>query len=111
VDVNNHELAVRAGSSPVLPTEIALHQNYPNPFNPATRISFSLPNTGQVRLDIFNFLGQRVSTLVDSTLEAGYHELIWDGNDSDGGTAASGIYFYRIETDRYVDSRRMMLLK
>jgi hypothetical protein len=111
VDTNNREYSLRVGSSVPIPAEFALHQNYPNPFNPTTRIDFSLPVEGHVLLEVFNILGQRVVTLINGNLEAGSHEVIWDGTDTQGNPVASGVYFYRIKTDNHVDSRRMILLK
>jgi hypothetical protein len=83
-----------------------LNSNYPNPFNPDTRISFYLPRAADVKLEIFNVLGQRVSTLIDGSLEAGDHSVIWDGSQ-----AASGIYFYRLQAGEKIISSRMLLLK
>ncbi len=77
-----------------------------NPFNPTTEISFALPNAADVKLAVFNIMGQRVATLVDQHLEAGNHSVIWDGSQ-----VASGIYFYRIDAGDYVESRKMVLLK
>jgi hypothetical protein len=89
-----------------LPTEYSLHQNYPNPFNPITEISFALPNAANVKLEIFNIMGQRVATLVDQHLEAGNHSVTWDGS-----RVASGIYFYRFDAGDFVESKKMVLLK
>ncbi len=95
----------------LLPDEFALYQNYPNPFNPSTQIDFYLPQASDVRLEIFNILGQKVTTLVDSRLGHGYHHVVWNGQDSDNRAVATGIYFYRIETDGKVKTRKMLLLK
>ena len=89
-----------------LPTEFALEQNYPNPFNPITEINFSIPIATDVKLEIYNVMGQKVATLVNDRLEAGYHTAAWDGGD-----VASGVYFYRLKADSFVQSRKMMLLK
>jgi hypothetical protein len=94
-----------------LPTEFALAQNYPNPFNPTTEISFDLPRNSHVELNVFNILGQRVANLVSGEMDAGSHQISWDGTDSDGGSVASGIYFYRISADDFSSSKKMMLLK
>lgn len=94
-----------------LPTFFALHQNAPNPFNPDTDIKFSLPRPGHVRLDVFNITGQIVTTLAASHFDAGEHTVTWNGTDSDGHAVASGIYFYRIQTDEFTDSKKMVLLK
>ena len=94
-----------------LPIEYALDQNYPNPFNPDTQIGLALPSDSHVRLNIFNVLGQHVRTLVDGEMPAGYHTVTWDGNDSDGSSVASGVYFYRITAEDFTSSKKMMLLK
>ncbi len=94
-----------------LPEEYNLRQNYPNPFNPETRIEFSLPKPSFVKLDIYNILGERITTLVNEQLSAGNWSTSWDGTHSNGSKVASGIYFYRIETDSFVKSKKMLLLK
>ncbi|MEZ5359941.1 MAG: FlgD immunoglobulin-like domain containing protein [Candidatus Zixiibacteriota bacterium] len=95
----------------VLPTTFALSQNVPNPFNPTTMISFSIPQGGHVSLEILNVLGQRVRHLVDGDYPAGTHEVIWDGTDSHGNPAATGIYFYRISSNEFTSTRKMLLVK
>jgi hypothetical protein len=101
-----------AGNAPSsVPTSYALNQNYPNPFNPSTEISFALKADGNVRLTVFNVLGQQVSTLINEFMPAGNHTITWDGRSNDGGSAASGIYFYRIQANDYVETRKMTLLK
>jgi len=94
-----------------LPQEFALRQNYPNPFNPTTVIRFALPEDGRVKIEVFNVLGQKITTLVDQYLTAGYKETGWDGKDSKGRAVGSGIYFYRICTEKFTDVRKMVLLK
>jgi hypothetical protein len=94
-----------------LPTEYALDQNYPNPFNPDTHIGFALPNDSRVQLTVYNVLGQHVRTLIDGEMPAGYHDVLWDGNDADGSSVASGVYFYRISAQGFESSKKMMLLK
>jgi len=94
-----------------LPTAFELYQNYPNPFNPYTVIEFALPTAGGVRLEVFNLLGQRVSTLLDRRLSAGRHSVYWDATGSDGARVASGVYFYRLSAGDMVVSKKMMLLK
>lgn len=94
-----------------LPNEYHLSQNYPNPFNPSTVISFTLPTAAEVRLDVINLLGQRVTTLVDVALSAGEHFVTWSGEDQSGNRVASGVYFYRLETDDFSQTRKMLLLK
>jgi hypothetical protein len=93
-------------SSDQIPTVFSLDQNQPNPFNPVTEISFGLPVDSHVRLVIYNVTGQKVTTLVDENRQAGMHTVIWNGS-----TAASGIYFYRLEAGSFVETRKMMLIK
>ncbi len=89
----------------LIPGELTC-QNYPNPFNPATDIQFGLPCASHVKLEIYNIMGQKHTTLVDTDLPAGYHTYQWDGSN-----AASGVYFYRLVTDAEVISRTMLLVK
>ncbi|MFH1700168.1 MAG: choice-of-anchor J domain-containing protein [Candidatus Zixiibacteriota bacterium] len=98
-------------SSGVIPSRFSLAQNYPNPFNPITKIAFHLPVINEVRLDVFNVLGQRVRTLVDGLKEPGVHSVIWDGKDDAGALVASGIYFYSLKTESHIACRKMILLK
>jgi len=88
------------------PAEYRLEQNRPNPFNPTTEIQFSLPEACNVRLEVFNMLGQRVQTLVNDRLEVGYHTYSWNA-----GNFASGIYFTRLRAGTFIDTKKMILLK
>jgi hypothetical protein len=91
-----------------------LFQNYPNPFNPATKIQFKLPEKPtpiHTSLKIYNILGQVVKTLVDEPKEGGYHQLIWDGTDSEGSEVSSGIYFYTVEAGDHRETKKMTLMK
>ncbi len=99
------------GPPKVIPDRFALHQNYPNPFNPTTTITYSLPRSADVQLDIYNILGRRVVRLVNEFQKAGEHTIQWNGRDRRGNEAASGIYFYRISADDRVQSKKMLLLK
>jgi hypothetical protein len=89
-----------------LPNGWSLAQNYPNPFNPATEIQFALPEASDVRLTVYNVLGQTVATLVNGHVEAGDHTVTWDGS-----AAASGVYLYRLEAGTYSEAKKMLLLK
>ena len=90
----------------IAPTLFGLEQNYPNPFNPNTTIRFSIPVETDVRLNVFNALGQEVAEIINSRLKEGYHEV-----EFDAGTLTSGIYFYRLEADKFVDVKKMIILK
>ncbi|MDF1544721.1 MAG: T9SS type A sorting domain-containing protein, partial [bacterium] len=94
-----------------LPTEFYLAQNYPNPFNPITVIAFGLPEQSHVRLAIYNVLGQRIRTLIDEPRAAGSYEATWDGTGDGGMHISTGIYFYKLETDTYAETRKMVLMK
>ena len=94
-----------------LPTGFVLYQNYPNPFNPATSIKFTVPIRGHVNIAVYDLLGRKIRTLVDQPLEAGSQSVLWDGMNTDGESVASGLYFYRMKTDSFEETRKMMLLK
>ncbi len=84
----------------------SLSQNYPNPFNPTTQISFNLPKAGNVELQVFNMLGQQVSTLISGSMAAGQHIATFDARN-----LASGLYFYRLTAGSYSATMKMMLIK
>jgi hypothetical protein len=94
------------GSSENLPNEFSLSQNYPNPFNPTTSIQYALPVAQHVNLSVYNVLGQTVVTLVDGQMEAGRYTVDWEASDN-----SSGVYFYRLTTDKNTETRKMLLLK
>ena len=108
--------AVRAvaqlGSARLVPRQYALFANFPNPFNPSTSIEYALPGATEVELAIYDILGQQVQTLVAHELQgAGYYRLTWDGRDHSGHTVSSGMYFYRLATPAFTQTRKMILLK
>lgn len=94
-----------------VPQATRLEQNYPNPFNPTTSIKFSLKKSSDVALKIYNSAGQLVKTLVDGKKEADYYDVQWNGVDEVGKPVSSGIYFYRLETDDFSQTKSMILLK
>lgn len=109
-EVGYWHLAIQriAGSAepPVLIRQNWLGQNVPNPFNPMTTISFALAQAGAVRLRVFNLKGERVADLVDGHLPAGRHSLVFRPTE-----LSSGVYFYRLETGGFTESRTLLLLK
>ncbi|MFH1566801.1 MAG: FlgD immunoglobulin-like domain containing protein, partial [Gemmatimonadota bacterium] len=95
----------------LLPREPGLDPNYPNPFNPATTIPFALPTAQDVRLEVYNVLGQRVRTLLSGPLEPGFHTLVWNGRDDAGRDVAAGLYLSLLETAELRLTRKMLLVK
>jgi hypothetical protein len=89
-----------------VPTAYALHQNYPNPFNPSTDISYAIPAETHVTLKVYNLLGQEMATLVDDTKSAGKHTVSWNASEN-----ASGVYFYRLETNDFSATKKMVYMK
>jgi hypothetical protein len=101
-------VAERGGS---VPTEYALEQNYPNPFNPETMIKYQLSGASHVRLRIFTALGQEVRTLVDGLQPAQYYSILWDGRDNASNPLPSGVYFYRLETEKFTAVKKMVMMR
>jgi hypothetical protein len=89
-----------------LPSVYLLEQNYPNPFNPSTTIRYGLPGRAHVTLAVYNTIGQRVVMLVDQEQDGGFHEMRFEGN-----AFASGVYFYRLQSGDFVQTRKLLLLK
>jgi hypothetical protein len=94
-----------------IPTNFELSQNYPNPFNPTTTMNYTIPKGGNVRLEIYNSLGEIVNILQDSYQDAGNHSITWTGKDSNGNSLSSGIYFYRLVSNDFVQVKKMTFLK
>ena len=103
-------------NSKVIPTDYTLFQNYPNPFNPITKINFSLPVEANVKLVIYNLLGQEVIQIVNDQLTAGNYSILWNAKDAGGNQITSGIYLYKltasgINGDEFQDIKKMILIK
>ncbi len=94
-----------------VPVRVELAQNQPNPFNPSTSIGFALPTDQEVSLAVFDVSGRLVRPLVNGTLPAGQHDVVWDGRDANGSQAPSGIYLYRLNANGETITRRMAMLK
>jgi len=94
-----------------MPTQYALHQNYPNPFNPVTDIKFDLPDAGHAQLVIYNITGQKVKTLISDNLEAGFHQVRWNGLNDQNESVATGMYFYQLSAGTYNATMKMVILK
>lgn len=95
----------------LLPDSYRLSQNYPNPFNLSSIIRYAIPYRSHVTISIYNLLGRKIRTLIDKSKTAGSHTISWDGRDANGLEAASGIYFYQMTADDFVDSKKMILIK
>ena len=90
-----------------LASSYSLEQNYPNPFNPSTVIEFSLPeDVGNVKLSIYNALGEKVAELVNTALTAGKYSYQWNAQN-----VATGMYVYELRTDKFVSVKKMVLMK
>ncbi|MHC4479299.1 MAG: FG-GAP-like repeat-containing protein [Planctomycetota bacterium] len=93
------------------PDDYSQLSNYPNPFNSSTTISFSLPEGGQVKLGIYDLTGRMVKILLADRIDAGAHSVTWGGKNNAGQAVSSGVYFYKLNSEGYSDTRRMLLLK
>jgi hypothetical protein len=89
-----------------LPAITELYQNYPNFFNASTLIGYQLALTSDVKLEVYNLLGEKVATLVDGEQQAGYNSVVWDASQ-----VSSGLYFYKLTAGDYSETRRMMVVK
>jgi flagellar hook assembly protein FlgD len=119
IKITNAEMnsfAVRLVGNGQLPTEYGLSQNYPNPFNPTTSIKYALPVQSRVAIHIYNVLGQRVRTLMNDDVAAGYHIAEWNGTGNEGQQLASGVYFLQMSATgtngkTFNEIRKLMMLK
>jgi hypothetical protein len=105
------------GNNPGQPTPVAsgkvykLDQNYPNPFNPQTTIAFSIKERGNVSLKVYNVAGELVRTLANESMTAGDHTKVWDGRNDAGQPVSSGVYFYKLVSNSFQQTKKMVLLK
>jgi len=93
------------------PESYSLSQNYPNPFNPTTQIKFTIPEDSRVDLRIYDILGREVATILSDDLKTGYYTTEWNGRNNSGVMVSSGIYIYRIVAGKFVQTKKMMMLK
>ena len=94
-----------------LPLEFALYRNMPNPFNPQTTIRYDVPEASNVRIVVYNTVGQEVRTLISDQREAGQYQVVWNGRNALGRQVATGIYLIRMDAGSFSRVRRVMLLK
>jgi hypothetical protein len=113
-----YDILIWLGNNPDQPTDAKpvavtrLEQNYPNPFNPQTTIAFSLKERARVKVDVYNVAGELVKTLVDETRAAGsYEDVRWDGRNNANQAVSSGVYFYKLVTNNFSQTKKMVLLK
>jgi hypothetical protein len=110
-DFDNHVVGIEDPDDVTVVKSPRLHHNYPNPFNPVTTISFVLPKAMEVELVIYDVMGRKVRTLMNGTYQAGAQKVLWSGTNDKGVPVSSGIYFYRLKTDNYDKTMRMLLVK
>jgi len=94
-----------------IPKTFDISQNYPNPFNPTTNIKYQLPEAADVSLVIYNILGQKVRTLVNNRVNAGFHTVEWDGRNDAGVKISTGVYIYRFQAADFIKTKKMVLMK
>ncbi len=94
-----------------IPDEFVLYQNFPNPFNPSTKIQFELPISTNVQLKIYDILGREVRTIINEFQQRGKKIYQWDGKDNNGSVVSSGVYFYKLQTSEFLQTKKLMLLK
>ena len=111
VVLQQQEAALGVEEEAGLPTDFNLHQNYPNPFNPSTTLRFDLPAATDIHIVVYDLLGREVVRLVDQRLEAGYHQLVWNGRDRRGREVPTGMYIVLMTTPEFRKSIKLVLLK
>ena len=105
-EIRSQTAAIRTATA-----SIVLHQNFPNPFNPTTTIAFTLPDRMPTNLSVYSPNGKLVKSLINRPLSSGYKAATWDGIDSQGNAAASGVYFYRLVAGNKILTKKMVILK
>jgi hypothetical protein len=108
---NRWNFSIKVYTDPSLPLSNSLEANYPNPFNPSTTIKFSLNKNVYTKLTIYNTLGQKVKTLLNSSKSPGVYEVQWNGVNDNGQMVSSGVYFYKLEAGDFIKTKRMLLLE
>lgn len=95
----------------ILPNKYALYQNYPNPFNPSTVITYSIMNPENVKLEVFNIVGEKIATLINQVQTAGVHSIAWNSENENGISVNSGVYLLKIQAGSFSKVQKMLLLK
>jgi len=108
VTFTNSALGIDANT---IPTVYALHQNYPNPFNPTTHVKYALPETGNVQIMIYDLMGRKVRTLINSEQNAGFKTLQWNATNDRNEPVSAGLYLYTIQAGEFRQTKKMVLLK
>jgi hypothetical protein len=111
VKVTPDSSGLSVDESDMLPEVFVLRQNYPNPFNPVTTLRYNLPEQATVNIFIYDMLGRMITQLVSAKQEPGYRSVQWDATDSFGNPVSAGIYLYQIQAGKFVQTRKMVLLK
>jgi methionine-rich copper-binding protein CopC len=106
-----NKLVLRIDGGLPIPREYSLGQNYPNPFNPTTQFVVGLPEAAHLEIAVYNVLGQKVATLVDEVRDPGYHTVLWNSTSQDGHSVSSGVYFVRMNAEKFTAVRNVMLMK
>lgn len=95
-----------------MPIEYSLEQNYPNPFNPTTKINFNIPQNSNVRLEIFNIIGEKIATLISNKeYQPGSFTVDWNGTNQFGNQVPSGVYLYKLSAGKFSSVKKMMMIK
>ena len=105
------ELLDRTYAENTTPASFELKQNFPNPFNPTTTISYNVPDQSYVSVKVYDILGRHMTTLVDGTVSAGNHSVVWNATDMNGNVVSAGVYFYTIESGSFRETKRMLFMK
>ena len=95
----------------ITPLQFALHQNYPNPFNPETMIRFDVADKTDLSISVYNILGEKITTLLKGSLEAGTYHVQWNGVSDQGKTLPSGMYFYELNSPLFHSVKKLVLVK
>ncbi|MCZ7602804.1 MAG: T9SS type A sorting domain-containing protein [Melioribacteraceae bacterium] len=94
-----------------MPSIFEVYQNYPNPFNPTTKIKYTVPDAGFVTIKVYNILGQLVNTLVNTEMNSGVYEIVWNGKNNYGSQVSAGVYIYRVTAGKNIAVKKMILIK